>query len=63
MTIHRAWCSACSEWCYPHALCVRGEALVYQRALEAIVQHGEAQPVPLDAVAFNMLILARTALA
>lgn len=22
----RAWCPACSEWCYPHALCIRGEA-------------------------------------
>jgi hypothetical protein len=21
----RSWCSACSEWCYPDGLCVRGE--------------------------------------
>lgn len=25
-TISRAWCFDCSEWCYPTALCVRGEA-------------------------------------
>jgi hypothetical protein len=29
-TIGRAWCFACTEWCYPSALCVRGDLVRVQ---------------------------------
>jgi hypothetical protein len=34
-TIARAWCFACSEWCYPHDLCVRGRLAEAEAKLEA----------------------------
>jgi chromosome segregation ATPase len=36
-TISRAWCFDCSEWCYPTALCVRGEAEQTRAELEGMV--------------------------
>lgn len=32
-TSDRAWCADCSEWCYPHAVCLRGREALYVAAL------------------------------
>jgi hypothetical protein len=35
-TIGRAWCFACSEWCYPSSLCVRGEVEVFREFITMV---------------------------
>jgi hypothetical protein len=37
MTRDRAWCGACSEWCYEDLLCVRGEAIQLREKNEKLI--------------------------
>jgi hypothetical protein len=40
-TRDRAWCSACSEWCYEDAPCVRGELDILHEFVRWVSENGD----------------------